>query len=207
MLTTCKRCTLKVRHEPFYPRNTCGATFFACFPQCFNAFSMRIQHELFYQHNLCKKNTNPSILPSSRCCPKTKVQAEERTEDSRPLPLQPLPALPAALHQVCPNLCPHLGMHAGFSPGSSCSALARPARTSYRHGRPSLVTPRPLLPMPLSDSSASLVSTGPGLLSFLFSTTYIFLLRRSFAILSSSPLLASARESTFEMTVRVSWRV
>jgi hypothetical protein len=43
--------------------------FSARFPQCFNAFSMRKQHEPFYQCNLCKKNTNPSILPSSRCCP------------------------------------------------------------------------------------------------------------------------------------------
>jgi hypothetical protein len=51
--------------------------------------------------------------------------------------------------QVCPNLCPHLGVHAGFSPGSSCSALARPARTNYRHG--------PALPLsPPGPSSLSL---------------------------------------------------
>jgi hypothetical protein len=69
MLKTYKRCTLKVPHEPFYPRNMCGATFSACLSQCFNAFSMWKQHEPFYQRNLCKKNTNPSILPSSRCSP------------------------------------------------------------------------------------------------------------------------------------------
>jgi hypothetical protein len=66
MLKTYKRCTLKVPHEPFYPHNMCGATFFARFPQCFYAFSMRKQHEPFYQRNLCKKDTNPSILPSLR---------------------------------------------------------------------------------------------------------------------------------------------
>jgi hypothetical protein len=66
MLKMYKRCTLKIPHEPLYPRSTCGAMFFARFPQCFNAFSMRKQHESYYQCNLCKKNTNPSILPSSR---------------------------------------------------------------------------------------------------------------------------------------------
>jgi hypothetical protein len=48
-------------------RNTCGATLFVCFLHYFDALFMWKQHNPFNQHNLCKKNTNPSILPSSRC--------------------------------------------------------------------------------------------------------------------------------------------
>ena len=49
-----------------FPRSTCGVTFYARFPQCFNALFKWKQRESLSQRNLCKKNTNLLIPPSSR---------------------------------------------------------------------------------------------------------------------------------------------
>ena len=67
MLKMNKRCTLKVPHEPFYPRNTCGATFSTRFPQCFN-----------FQ---CGNSTNPSI--NVICVKKIQILLSYQIQDAR----------------------------------------------------------------------------------------------------------------------------